>query len=99
MENNIKSTRFAGIVVHVGMLSEDPEKPVNIMTNILFGAKTGKDSFLLLMNLEANGCKCVAFSALGADKLLKSCLHSWRSTRSFILRLPQHSTFMKRIRH
>ena len=45
IEQTLKCTAFAGTVCLVGMLSRDPAKPVNIMGDILFGAKTGKALF------------------------------------------------------
>ena len=42
IEQTLKATAYNGLVTILGMLSEDPEKPVNIMSDILFGAKTGK---------------------------------------------------------
>ena len=41
IEQTLKSTAFAGLVVVVGMLSSDPTKPASIVQDILFGAKTG----------------------------------------------------------
>ena len=42
IEQTLRCTAFAGLVCLLGMLSEDPAKPVNIMGDILFGAKTRK---------------------------------------------------------
>lgn len=40
IEQTLKATRFGGAVVLVGLLSEDPNIKVNIMQDILYGAKT-----------------------------------------------------------
>ena len=42
MEMTLKCTAFQGLVCLVGMLSENPGKPVNIVNDILFGGKTCK---------------------------------------------------------
>lgn len=41
IEQSLKSTRFGGCIVNVGLLDE-PEKPVSIMPQILYGAKTSE---------------------------------------------------------
>ncbi|KAI7337095.1 hypothetical protein KC315_g2506 [Hortaea werneckii] len=40
IEQSIKVTRYGGAVVSVGLLSEDPNLKVDIMPDVLFGAKT-----------------------------------------------------------
>ncbi|KAI6897904.1 hypothetical protein KC318_g6316 [Hortaea werneckii] len=40
IEQSIKATRYGGAVVSVGILSEDPSMKVDIMSDVLFGAKT-----------------------------------------------------------
>ncbi|KAK3710293.1 hypothetical protein LTR37_010359 [Vermiconidia calcicola] len=40
IEQTLKCTAFAGVVCVVGMLSEDPAMPVNVMAELLFGGKT-----------------------------------------------------------
>ncbi|KAI6823208.1 hypothetical protein KC340_g11872 [Hortaea werneckii] len=40
IEESIKATRYGGAVVSVGILSEDPSMKVDIMSDVLFGAKT-----------------------------------------------------------
>ncbi|KAK4574434.1 hypothetical protein LTR86_001275 [Recurvomyces mirabilis] len=40
IEQTLKSTSFGGVVVVVGLLSQDPNFKVDIMTDILYGSKT-----------------------------------------------------------
>ncbi|KAI7160657.1 hypothetical protein KC349_g3368 [Hortaea werneckii] len=40
IEESIKATQYGGAVVSVGLLSEDPSMKVDIMSDVLFGAKT-----------------------------------------------------------
>lgn len=40
IEQSLKATRYGGAVVSVGLLSEDPTQKINIMQDVLFGAKT-----------------------------------------------------------
>ncbi|KAK5123865.1 hypothetical protein LTR85_002061 [Meristemomyces frigidus] len=40
IEQTLKATRFGGAVVLVGLLCDDPDQKVNIMQDILYGAKT-----------------------------------------------------------
>lgn len=42
MEQTIKATKFGGTVIVTGLLSKDPNQKIDIMTDILYGAKTGK---------------------------------------------------------
>jgi len=42
IEQSLKATGYGGTIVVVGLLSKDPFKPVNIMTDVLYGVKTGK---------------------------------------------------------
>ena len=42
IEQSIKATRYGGLISLVGILSEDPNLPVNVMPSLLFGAKTSK---------------------------------------------------------
>lgn len=42
MEQTIKATAFKGTIVVVGMLSKNPNQKIDIMTDVLFGAKTSK---------------------------------------------------------
>lgn len=37
---SVKSTRYGGAIVSVGVLSENPRQPVDIMLELLYGAKT-----------------------------------------------------------
>ena len=49
IEQTIKATRFGGAIILVGLLSSDPNLKVNIMQDILYGAKL---------------CKCAHFPAM-----------------------------------
>ena len=42
IEQTLKCLTFGGTVCIVGILSKDPFQPVNIMTDILYGARKGK---------------------------------------------------------
>lgn len=44
IEQTIQATRHGGQVSLVGILSEEPNKRVDIMTSLLYGAKTSKPS-------------------------------------------------------
>ena len=45
IEQTLKASAFGGLVCLVGMLSQNPVKPVNIMNDILYGAKTSKSHY------------------------------------------------------
>ena len=53
IEQTLACTAFGGLVSLVGMLSENPGMSVNIMADLLFGAKTSKPSFgrFMLVNI------------------------------------------------
>ena len=58
IEQTLKCTAFGGLVCLVGMLSENPRMPVNVMADLLFGAKTSKPSFIsrfMLINITNLG--------------------------------------------
>ena len=40
MEQTVKATAFKGSIIVTGMLSKDPNLKVDIMTDVLYGAKT-----------------------------------------------------------
>lgn len=42
MEQTVKATAFAGHICVIGLVGENSVKPVNIINDILFGAKTCK---------------------------------------------------------
>ena len=42
IKQTLKATAYDGLVCLVGMLSEDPNLPVDIMSSLLFGSKTSK---------------------------------------------------------
>lgn len=56
IEQTLRATRHGGLVSLVGMLSEDPNLPVNVMPSLLFGAKTSESNDILasLMDIVAD---------------------------------------------
>ena len=42
IEETLRCTTFGGMVINVGLLGKDDQKRVNIMTQLLYGAKTSK---------------------------------------------------------
>lgn len=54
IEETLRCTTFGGLVINVGLLGKDDQKRVNIMTQILYGAKTGKHIVRVFHNREAN---------------------------------------------
>jgi len=49
MEQTVKATSFKGIIYVIGVLSKDPDLPVKIISDILYGAKTRECAAYRLM--------------------------------------------------
>jgi NADPH:quinone reductase-like Zn-dependent oxidoreductase len=54
IEETLRCTAFGGMVINVGLLGKEDQKRVNIMTQILYGAKTGKHVVPGCHNREAD---------------------------------------------